>query len=180
MALTRTLRIVALSLVGVVLLGSAAAGQSPPRAAKLDPIDQQLLDLHNAERRAVGAPPLRWNSALKASALAYASQLAKLGRLVHAPRTGRGERENLLQGLPGWDAARLVQGWIDEKRHFRPGTYPNVCGNDWSQCAHYTQMIWPGTTDVGCGIVQSGGYQWLVCRYTPGGNRNGQWVGRRR
>ena len=167
----------ALIAAGLAAMASSAGAQT---GMPLSALDQQLLDFHNAERAAVGAQPLQWNPLLKASATAYARELARLGRLVHSPRAGRGvERENLMQGLSGWTTAQLIQGWIGEKRFFRAGIYPDVCGRDWTQCAHYTQMIWPGTTDVGCGVVQSGGFQWLVCRYTPGGNRNGQWVGRR-
>ena len=161
----------------VTALGSAAAAKT---GNALPPIDQQLLDAHNAERRAVGAPPLRWNPALQASAQAYAEQLARLGRLVHAPRSGRGiERENLVQGLPDWTPQRMVQEWINEKRHFHAGKFPNVCSGDEWGCTHYTQIIWPTTSDLGCGLVQSGGFQWLVCRYSPGGNRPGVVVGRR-
>jgi hypothetical protein len=38
-------------------------------------------------------------------------------------------------------------------------------------------MIWPTTTDLGCGDAQGGGFDWLVCRYSPGGNKDGQPVG---
>ena len=166
----------------LLLAGDAwAQRQATPSAApavRLDPLQQELLDAHNAERRAVGAPPLRWNPQLEAHAQAYARYLAQLGRLVHAPRDNRGiERDNLVEGLPGWTPSRMVQEWVREKRHFHPGTFPNVCNGDEWGCTHFTQMIWPTTTDVGCGVASGGGYQWLVCRYSPGGNRPGQAVG---
>jgi hypothetical protein len=40
--------------------------------------------------------------------------------------------------------------------------------------AHYTQMIWPQTTEIGCGYAPGGGFNWLVCRYNPGGNKDGK------
>jgi hypothetical protein len=38
-------------------------------------------------------------------------------------------------------------------------------------------MIWPTTTDIGCGMDTGGGFNWLVCRYSPGGNKDGKPVG---
>ena len=51
----------------------------------------------------------------------------------------------------------MVGSWIDEKRAFRPGVFPNVSrtGN-WDDVAHYTQLIWKGTTRVGCAIQPAG------------------------
>lgn len=152
-------------------------GSVPP--VKLNTFDQRILNIHNAERSAVGVPPLRWNPALEASATAYAQQLARTGQLVHAPREGRGiERENLLSAPIGWSADRMIQVWTGEKRYFHAGYFPNVCNGDWTQCAHYTQTIWPTTTDLGCGMAPGGGFNWLVCRYSPGGNKDGEPVGR--
>lgn len=157
---------------------------APPAARKCDP--QQLtgfastvIALHNSERAAVGANALCWNEELAQHAAVYASELARNRQLAHSPREGRGiERENLLQALPYWGPAQMIGVWIAEKRYFKPGIFPNVCGGrDWSQCAHYTQMIWPTTTDLGCAVAAGGGFQWLVCRYSPGGNKDGKPVG---
>lgn len=146
---------------------------------KLDPAEQRILNVHNSERAAVGAPPLRWNPALEASATAYAQQLARTGQRVHAPREGRETvRENLNQGMLGWDTNQMMRNWLDEKSNFIPGVYPNVTTTgDWTKVSHYTQMIWPTTTDLGCGMASGSGYQWLVCRYSPGGNKDGKMVG---
>lgn len=158
---------------------SQTAQPPPPPPVKLNALDQRILDLHNAERVVVGAPPLQWNPQLERDATAYAQQLARTGQLVHAPRDGRGiERENLSQGLLGWGPDQLIRNWVSEKRYFHPGTFPNVCTGDWPQCAHYTQIIWPTTTYLGCGMATGSGYEWLVCRYSPGGNKDGEPVGR--
>ena len=149
------------------------------QAMKLSPFARDVLASHNAERTRYGAPPLQWNTTLEATATAYASQLAATGQRVHASREGRGiERENLSQGLLGWNTNQMMASWVGEKQHFTPGTFPNVCAGDWSRCGHYTQMIWPTTTDIGCGMARGSGYSWLVCRYSPGGNKDGQLVGK--
>lgn len=144
----------------------------------LRPLNQSILDIHNRERAAVGAPPLRWNVQLEKDATRHAHQMLQAGRLIHAPREGRGiARENLSQGPLGWGPDQLMRNWLNEKRYFHGGIYPNVCTGGWSQCSHYTQMIWPGTTDIGCGMAAGGRFSWFVCRYSPGGNKDGRWLG---
>jgi uncharacterized protein YkwD len=143
-----------------------------------NPFASHILDVHNAERSAVGAPPLRWNPQLAADASAWATELAHTGQLVHAPREGRGiERENLSEGNLWWTDDQMLGSWVAEKRYFHPGLFPNVCTGEWTQCAHYSQIIWPTTTDLGCGEASGSGHKWLVCRYSPGGNKDGKPVG---
>lgn len=143
-----------------------------------DPFAARLLELHNSERAAVGAPPLQWNGTLAEHAQQYANELARTGQLAHAPREGRTERENVSQGRGGWSADKLARNWIAEKRNFVAGTFPNVSrtGN-WYDVGHYSQIIWPTTVAVGCGMASGRGGSWLVCRYSPGGNRDGRPVG---
>jgi hypothetical protein len=145
---------------------------------ELAPFQERLLAIHNEERSGVHARPLKWNFELEWHAIGYADHLSQSGGLEHAPREGRGiERENLLQTEIGWGPDRMMQEWIGEKRYFHPGFFPDVCAGEWTRCAHYTQIIWPTTTDFGCGYAEGGGYGWLVCRYSPGGNKDGKPVG---
>ena len=53
---------------------------------------------------------------------------------------------------------------------FDPATQTNAS----TVYAHYTQMVWNGTTEVGCATDSGGGVDYLVCRYTPPGNIIGQ------
>ena len=144
-----------------------------------DPFAARILTIHNEERAEVRVPPLHWNERLAMDAAAYALVLARTHELVHAPREGRGiERENLLQALPGWSPDRMMRSWTVEKRDFVPGYYPNVARDGkWVKVSHYTQISWPTTTDIGCGYAEGDGYGWLVCRYSPGGNKDGKPVG---
>ena len=85
--------------------------------------------------------------------------LARTGQLVHAPREGRGiERENIERASLGWPREHMTDQWVAEKMNFMPGLFPSVSrtGN-WSDVAHYTQMIWPTTTDLGCGSATGSG-----------------------
>jgi hypothetical protein len=146
---------------------------------RLNSMDQRILYLHNQERAAFNVPALKWNFMLEWHAVGYADRLALAHQLVHAPREGRGiERENLLQANLGWSPDRMMQSWTIEKRDFLPGYFPNVARDgDWLHVAHYTQIIWPTTTSIGCGYAEGGGFGWLVCRYSPGGNKDGKPVG---
>ena len=164
----------------------AALAVTPARPAAfvatspgLDKVNHRILSSHNAARADVGAPPLQWDPSLAVAAASYGPALSRLGRLVHSPRTGReNQRENLWMGQQGrFGPEDMVGAWTAEKRQFSPGQFPNVSrtGN-WSDVAHYTQMIWKTTTHVGCAIYRDGGWDYLICRYSPPGNRDGKVV----
>lgn len=153
---------------------SAAVPTLPPR--QTHGIAGRLLAVHNAARAEVGAPPLAWDEELARSAARYGPRLAALKRLVHSPREERpGQRENLAMDLD-WRGTpeSLATMWVAEKSLFVPGLFPAVTRTGkWEDVAHYTQMIWKGTTHVGCAIHDEGGWRYLICRYSPPGNRDG-------
>lgn len=165
--------------------GTGAAPAPPPAKSSSgvgyegDPFAMRILDAHNAERAAFGAPPLQWDGVLAANARGFADQLAGTGQLAHASRTGRGvERENINQGMVGWNTERMMDNWLRERANFVPGAFPNVSRTGrWDDVGHYSQIVWPTTVAVGCGLATGSGFQWLVCRYSPGGNRDGEMVG---
>jgi hypothetical protein len=140
-------------------------------------IAARLLAAHNAERARVGVPPLRWDPALAAAAASYGPMLARLGRLQHSPRTNRpGQRENLWMGTRGaFSPEQMVGNWISEKAYYRPGTFPYVSRTGrWDDVAHYTQVVWAGTTHVGCAVYPTARWDYLICRYSPPGNIEGR------
>lgn len=155
-----------------------AAPQQPVQQAsvKLPSWARDILAAHNIARAAVGAPPLRWNPVLQDHATVRAGELAQIRQLIHAPREGRGaERENILSAPVGYSPDRMIGLWSKERPHFRPGLFPDVSDTgNWMDVAHYTQMVWPTTTEIGCGYAPGGGFNWLVCRYNPGGNKDGK------
>ena len=147
---------------------------------KLGTISATILDLHNKARAEAGVAPLRWDPYLACQAISYGPTLAQYDRPVHSPRTGREtSRENLLQALPGTSPAAMMNVWISEQRHFRPGVFPDVSSTgNWADVGHYTQMVWPKTTAVGCGVQRGiGRFDWLICRYSPPGNKDGTAMG---
>jgi hypothetical protein len=167
-------RIVAAA-VATLFAASPVAGQ-PVLQGATGELAQRLLDAHNRERALVGAPPLQWDADLAAHAASYGPVLASLRHLVHSPREGRpGERENLAMAWHGtMTAQQLVNLWSSEKQLLRPGLFPAVSRTgQWEDVAHYTQMVWPTTTRVGCAILAVD-WDYLICRYSPPGNIDGK------
>ncbi len=137
----------------------------------------RVLAMHNRERAAVGAPPLAWDPALAMAAASYGPALAARDRLAHSPRESRpGQRENLAMGSTSYYGVEdLVGFWVEEKRHFQRGVFPNVSRTGrWADVAHYTQMVWKSTTNVGCALHNGGDRSYLICRYSPPGNADGR------
>jgi hypothetical protein len=160
-------------------LAALAVLLTPPvtaQAPALDAISTRLLAAQNAERARVGVPPLVWDPALAAAAASYGPVLAALGQLQHSPKDTRpGQRENLWMGTRGaYSPEQMVSTWTGERRFFRPGIFPNVSttGN-WLDVSHYTTLIWPTTTRVGCAIASTPRIDYLVCRYATAGNMDG-------
>ena len=68
----------------------------------------------------------------------------------------------------------MIGVMIREEKLFRPGIFPNNSINgDWQKVAHYTQIVWPATTEVGCAVASSAETDYFVCRYAPTGNKDG-------
>ena len=158
------------------------APQLPPRPVDppvlaLDPVSRQLLDAHNRERALVGVPPLhgirrwRWRRCPTGRRSPRAGAFS-----IRRGQAGPGQRENLWRGTAyAFLPAQMVGSWAAEKRYFRPGIFPAVSttGN-WIDVSHYTQMIWPTTTRVGCAIYRAPQWDYLICRYSPPGNVDGK------
>ncbi|MEQ1497075.1 MAG: CAP domain-containing protein [Novosphingobium sp.] len=137
----------------------------------------RVLGSHNSERKRMGIAPLIWNAALASQAGSWAQSLAAKGIFEHS--RGRGNvGENLWMGTSGYYAPEAMIGaFVDEKQYFRPGKFPDVSSTGkWADVGHYTQLIWPGTREVGCAKATGNGRDVLVCRYAPAGNVIGQQV----
>jgi hypothetical protein len=156
----------------LVLLPSVAAAQN--FAAQFP---ARVLAAHNAERAAMNVPPLVWDPVLGNGAAAYAQQMAMTGRFEHSDRSQRrGIGENLWMGTHGaFTVEAMVRAWASEKRMFVPGVFPNNSrSGNWMDVAHYTQMIWPTTTRIGCALASTSRTDYLICRYSPAGNIDGK------
>ena len=169
--------------LGLLLTAPAAAKPlpSPNWPAPADRGDGLLratvLAAHNEARAKFGVPPMAWSAALSAEALAYARHMARTGVYGHDRTPGRRKKmgENLWRGPRGVFSYDVMIGvMIREEKLFRPGVFPNNSINgDWQKVAHYTQIVWPATTEVGCAVASSAETDYFVCRYAPTGNKDG-------
>ena len=160
-----------------VLAAIFAAGAILPSLANAAPLplDKALiLAEHNKYRANVGVPPLTWSGKLARGAQRWADTIAALDRMQHSGTAGVGENLAIWTGRNA-SLSTMIGLWEQEKQAFQHGTFPNVSrtGN-WLSVAHYTQMVWRTTTQVGCGIGNNGRTDFLVCWYSPQGNYVGQ------
>jgi uncharacterized protein YkwD len=136
-----------------------------------------VLAAHNAARRQFGVAPVAWSEELAAGAMAHAQYMAATGIYGHDQTPGRRKKsgENLWRGTRGAFSYDVMIGvMVDEARVFRPGAFPdNAVNGDWHSVAHYTQIVWPTTTEVGCALASSATTDYFVCRYAPTGNKDG-------
>ena len=169
----------AVGLAGVVALSiSAPAFAAPNTFAAQFP--GRMLAAHNAVRAHAGVAPIVWDNALGNSAAAYAQRLAFTNTFQHSDRKARrGVGENLWMGTrSAFSVERMVSDWASERRMFSAGVFPAVSrtGN-WADVGHYTQIVWPTTTRVGCALATNSRADYLVCHYSPAGNVDGRPVG---
>jgi hypothetical protein len=159
----------ALALAAPVLIGGTG---------RLTSLDERLLAAHNRERTGAGIPALAWDPVLAAEAASWGRQLAASGEFEHAPDRGGEDPqgENLWAGTPGaYAPEEMVDGWIEEKKHFRPGRFPdNSATGDFADVGHYTQLMWRESDRVGCALAAGKDEEVLVCRYRTAGNVVGE------
>ncbi len=139
-----------------------------------------MLSGHNEARRLRGVPPLGWDPALARDARIYARHLARTSRFEHDRQSGRAARqgENLFMGTRGaYRYSEMIGLLVDERRHFRPGRFPDVSRTGQvTHVGHYTQIIWPASRRVGCALASNRSNDYLVCRYFPAGNVAGTYL----
>lgn len=166
-----SLRLLLLGLAAPCLIGSIG-----PRTN----LEERFLAAHNRERATVGVPRLEWDEELAAGAREWADHLSRTARFEHSPDDpGKAHQgENLWGGTPGaFLPESMVQLWIDEKQHFKPGVFPAISRTQRVEdVSHYTQLIWRRTARVGCALSHLGREEVLVCRYSSAGNVVGERV----
>lgn len=124
---------------------------------------------HDRLRAMHCAPPMRWSERLASSAQAWADELVARGCAFEHSRGPYGE--NLAAGTAGHlDAEAVAQMWYREV-----ADYDFARGGFSMQTGHFTQLVWVGTTELGCGQSTCNGLDVWVCQYGPPGNVEGQY-----
>jgi hypothetical protein len=165
----------------LALAGVAGVAEAKPRQAdKSADFARRVLDAHNGERARLHLPLLAWSPILAAHAKAWAQEMARTGQFVHSSNESRpGEGESMFRHNAGaFGPEQMVGTFLAERPNFKAGKFPDIARDgNWMHAGHYSQLIWPTTIELGCGLVVAQGMDWFVCRYSPPGNMRGQRVG---
>lgn len=161
----------------LLLLAPAMMGAQGQQNA----FEQRMLALHNSERATKGIAGLEWDAGLASDAQDWADQLAATDSFEHFEEVSDdpdAQGENLWMGTRGAYAHNeMVGGWIEEKKDFKPGIFPNVSRTgDLEDVGHYTQIMWRNSGKVGCALARNADWDYLVCRYSQSGNVEGEAV----
>ena len=133
----------------------------------LEAIRKNILTNHNKYRKLHQVEDLKRNSDIEKIAQEYSEYLASINKLVHSKNTYKGSSlgENLYGAwgttLTGTDAS---EDWYSESADYdynNPG-YTSGIG-------HFTQLVWKGSKEIGCGAACNGGC-FITCNYYPAGN----------
>lgn len=165
-------------LVGAILL-AVSAPLLQGNIGRIDNLADRTLAAHNRERAALGIAPLAWDEGLAHDAAKWADHLTRVGQLVHSPDEPLDpdpEGENLWAGTRDHYSVEAMVGlWAAEKANYKPGVFPaNSTTGDLEDVGHYTQLVWRSTRKVGCAIAQGADDEFMVCRYSEGGNVIGE------
>ncbi|KAL0568748.1 hypothetical protein V5O48_013236 [Marasmius crinis-equi] len=137
-----------------------------------DADQDRYLKLHNDLRNQHGAGPLQWNNTLETAAQDWANRCV----FEHSHGAIGPFGENLSTGTGDMSIEAAVKMWIDEAGQYNPNN---------PQYSHFTQMVWKGSTQVGCAVADGchgifdssyGAAKLYVCEYYPAGNVIGQFL----
>ncbi|KAF3053640.1 hypothetical protein E8E11_009829 [Didymella keratinophila] len=183
---------------------SSAATTPAPSSAPLDPghtpgpgqatlsvgtqYQDAILYHHNAARANHNAAPLVWNQTV-ANTAALAANTCNFSHYIPA---GAGQGQNLftVSGQYFNVTAGITESWY--KGEFQAMLpyfgQANIPDDVFHNVGHLTQVLWKGTTSVGCvsvdcganmivgGVKGSNLNKYTVCNYYPAGNVGGQYA----
>jgi hypothetical protein len=137
--------------------------------AAVSPAEQTaMLETHNMYRCIHGVPPLTWDASLAKTAQSWADT----GTIQHSTALGAFKKygENMKFDCPTSSVCKATKWWYAEISKYTESSP--------FQAAHYTQMVWKGTTKMGCGKGKTTspckGEVWF-CQFSPPGNYFGKY-----
>lgn len=143
-----------------------------PVASLATDFDDNIVKRHNVLRAQHGAPPLKWSPAIAKVAQNWANTNARDDKMHHRDPNTYGENIYWVSG-GNPTGAGVVNSWYGEIAQYnysKPGFTMNT--------GHFTQVVWKGSHEIGCGSAKSKrGGTYVVCNYSPPGNYEGQYPG---
>jgi pathogenesis-related protein 1 len=173
--------------------GNSTAAPSRAHQADTSKIDPGIiLDEVNRVRSEVGSPPLTWDDKLANTAQKWATVLQMDGcHMQHSTHAWTikeymkqgGVAEPLGESLafaccedpPKQGGNDVIDMWETEKQNYNYGPVGAECTSQGNPTGEYTQLVWAGTQQIGCGMATCGekGTVW-VCHFFPAGNVVGE------
>ncbi len=128
-----------------------------------------ILASHNRVRAKHCVPALKWSNKLAAYAQDWANKLRNNNcAFNHRPRNPYGENLSMYGPPGGTNANEITMGWYNEIKDYKFDR-PSFA----FKTGHFTQVVWRGTTHLGCGRAVCPGAEIWVCNYGPPGNVQG-------
>jgi pathogenesis-related protein 1 len=159
--------------IAIAFLLAGGSGRLPAQEAerfpnsKLDAATiKEMLQSHNQARLQRQIPPLTWSPRLETAAQEWAEHLSAIGAMQHdrSRRVGQNLFVSYGRQMP---PAFVVGKWVEESKDYDERRFKCAHGE---VCGHFTQVIWRGTKEVGCGVAGGANGQFWVCFYSPQGN----------
>lgn len=128
-----------------------------------------VVNRHNTLRAKHGAPALQWSADVAKVAQDWADKIARSDQMKHRQPNKYGENIFWMSG--GQVTGEMVtDSWYNEIKDYnfaRPGFSMKT--------GHFTQVVWKGSKEIGCGVAKSRrGGTYVVCNYNPPGNYQGR------
>ncbi|KIM48031.1 hypothetical protein M413DRAFT_439732 [Hebeloma cylindrosporum] len=157
-----------------VVQPSPTPSQSPPpnKSSGSPSADIQVyLRAHNSVRSQHGAVDLTWSDDLAAKAQQWANGC----QFKHSGGSLGPFGENLAAGTGSYSFQSGMDAWVAEISEYNPNN---------PVPSHFTQVVWKGTTQVGCAVSTCSGIfdakfgpaQYYVCEYSAQGNIIGRFA----
>ncbi|KIY71291.1 PR-1-like protein [Cylindrobasidium torrendii FP15055 ss-10] len=138
-------------------------------AAAQEDFKTAVVRQHNEARAKYGAGKLTWSDALYADTQKWANQC----KFQHS---GGNYGENLAAGTGNFGFKNGLDSWMSEASKY-DYNHPGFS----SETGHFTQVVWKNTKQVACavgdckaGTIFDQASKYVVCRYSPPGNYQGQ------
>ena len=145
--------------------GTPVAARTPSSSPAGPSADARaIVEQHNARRAKHCAKPLEWSAEIAKVAQAWADRC-----VFQHSKSKYGE--NLAMGTSRiMTPEHVVEMWHDGEIGNYDFAKPGFAMNT----GHFTQVVWKGTTHIGCGSAECNGQRLWVCNYDPPGNYMGE------
>lgn len=140
----------------------------------LEKIRSEILDNHNYHRKMHQVDPLTRSAEIEAVAQAYSEHLADINDMQHSGNKKYGENLYYCWASNGIcvTGEKASEIWYSEVSKYDYSNPEFTSGT-----GHFTQLVWKGSTQIGCGAACNiKNNCFVTCNYYPPGNYIGDFA----